>query len=245
MRLRGLFLTVAAAGLAVMAGAAGTAALAGADPDGVAGIGQDAAVPPDGSPQCAGVHRQRVRIDFARRDVPVRYDLTKDTQAITAMGGETMRGAIGRGMTRDSFRARFTVDFIVEHVPGGVCMVPAAVKGEAGFDDMTVYLASDYPEGSCQYRAVKEHEDTHVRINMGALDAAFPRMRAALLAAAQGAAFPLFAPDRDAGKAMGTGQIDAALIREADGFRRAREAGHHMLDSPASYQRTEGECTSW
>lgn len=51
----------------------------------------------------------------------------------------------------------------------GFCTVIEQLDVTIGYDSMEVYIASEYAEGSCEYRVIKSHELNHVLINLSTL----------------------------------------------------------------------------
>jgi hypothetical protein len=62
----------------------------------------------------------------------------------------------------------------------GYCVYLTQIDANFGFRSMDVYVASEYPPGSCEYNAVLDHENQHVAINNRNLRVTAPRVRAEL-----------------------------------------------------------------
>lgn len=69
------------------------------------------------------------------------------------------------GLTLTDFR--FSIRTAVKATTNGdgrFCVYPDRFDIDIGFSDFIVYIDRQYPKGSCEYRAIREHEDTHVSL---------------------------------------------------------------------------------
>src|SRR4029079_10071228 len=95
----------------------------------------------------------------------------------------------------------------------GDCVYLTTIDANFGFRAMDVYVASEYPPGTCEHDAVLDHEKQHVTINLRNLKFTAPRVRAELerlLSLEE----PVFAVDGNAA----TKQRLPALSRAMDGM---------------------------
>lgn len=60
------------------------------------------------------------------------------------------------------------------------CAYPKTVTVKVGYDSIKVYVAKEYRKGSCEWYAVRKHEDQHVRIFRKTLKAYFPAIKKAV-----------------------------------------------------------------
>ena len=109
-----------------------------------------------------------------------------------------------------------------------------------------VFIAREYPVGSCQYKAVLEHEEEHVRVSRQNLEEFAPRIRRALTS--------LLIP---------TGQQPAKVVSAAAARRNVKGISDELLqpiykemmaslvraqkdvDSPVEYARVQRKCKNW
>jgi hypothetical protein len=126
----------------------------------------------------------------------------------------------------------------------GFCVYLTAVDVEFGWRDMQVYVPREYPEGSCEYRAVLDHENQHVANARAVLKDFAPRARARIeIALAESR--PFLARRQDGVTEQAIAPIKARLIalqREFDDLTSARDA---QIDAPSNYAAVTAMCRSW
>lgn len=109
-----------------------------------------------------------------------------------------------------------------------------------------VFIAKEYPVGSCQYKAILEHEEEHVRVSRQNLEDFAPRIRRALTS--------LLIP---------TGQQPAKVISADAARKNVKSISDELLqpvykemmaalvqaqkevDSPKEYARVQSKCDNW
>lgn len=127
---------------------------------------------------------------------------------------------------------------------GQFCAKIAAVEATLGYDVIDVYIASEYPRGSCQYNAVLDHERLHVIVFQDTLNQSFSSVESALRQAAD-TAKPVLV--RDPNKA--TKKFQAVLERAAKPlFHQINETldrDNSALDTLENYEREQDNCVSW
>jgi hypothetical protein len=109
---------------------------------------------------------------------------------------------------------------------------------------MDVYVASDFKPGTCEYRAVLDHENQHVGINNAALKEFAPRFRATLekaLAAQQ----PVFSHDGQAGTDAALEAVQDRMNGHLDQFQQLTAQRNAPLDSQNNYGETAKLCSNW
>lgn len=124
------------------------------------------------------------------------------------------------------------------------CVYLTEVNVEFGWSRVEVYVPSEFPRGSCEYRTVLDHENQHVAINRRLLREFAPRMRARIETILRG--YKPLAVRRPEGSA------DAALDdlnRQMSGMLREFEQLHASrnaaIDSPANYRALAAMCKDW
>jgi hypothetical protein len=110
-----------------------------------------------------------------------------------------------------------------------------------------VYVSSNYPTGSCPYRVILDHENTHVAINQRVF-----RKYAEILKQKIGSDPNL--PTREKpwkvtsvaqGKAMFNDYVERVLGPLFKEFWREERMENAQIDLPSSYRKTSAECTDW
>ena len=127
---------------------------------------------------------------------------------------------------------------------GGYCIYLDKVETEFGWQRMDVFVAADFKPGSCEYRAVLDHENQHVGVNNQSLKAFAPRLRAAfekVLSEQQ----PLFMTDMEAGTDAALGALQRRMSGQLDEFQRITAERNAPLDSDSNYGETAKLCSNW
>ena len=176
------------------------------------------------------------------------YHHNVDILGLPSVGDTLERAPTGHyilGLTKNPTFVRL-VDFRTVNLPlgdGRYCVWVTGVTAQMGDPREDVYIAANYPEGSCEYDAVMRHENRHVAINLEGLREWVPSVRAALSEAAA-RRFPVIADSLGGGRQVGALLFDAvrplfALMNED--LRRRNAA----IDTPESYRATQAECSNW
>jgi hypothetical protein len=117
---------------------------------------------------------------------------------------------------------------------------------EVEFTPVEILLASEYPAGSCEYKATREHEMLHYQD----LQILFIRYRALIIAALRQAGFPTVQRPVFVGSVMeATNQSEARLRSTLQPIyslmKQAREADADARDAPEQRVLTWSKCTDW
>lgn len=202
---------------------------------------------------CAGAARAQCNplgapapIDVAVLQPDIVYHHDVDLAHLQAIGNSAEQAP--RGWTRlgvtvisSGIDLRFVTDRL--RVGGVYCLWVTKVTGTLGSADMNVYVASNYPEGSCEYAVVLAHENAHVRLNLQTLIDWIPRVRDALVTTVD-RKFPMVSP-----AAPTAAEVRAFLLagvsETLDQMNRDMAERNAYLDTPANYQRTAALCRNW
>ena len=75
------------------------------------------------------------------------------------------------GLAVAELGTRFEIKlFIRKSRTPGYCVALAEAKVTVGYTDLTVYISSNYAEGSCEFDAILAHEREHLQINQDVLE---------------------------------------------------------------------------
>ncbi len=132
--------------------------------------------------------------------------------------------------------------------PGKPLVVWAdSVHVDFSITKMNVYVSSQFPEGSCQYRVVLAHENTHVAIN----DRAFVKYQSLMKRALQRdrsiptKAHPIRVGSMEEGKSVIEKRIEGIIVPIFNRFKEEVLRNNAKIDTPASYRRTQAQCSHW
>lgn len=127
---------------------------------------------------------------------------------------------------------------------GRYCSEIASVEATLGYDVIDVYIASEYPRGSCQYTAILDHERLHVGVFQDTIDRYFSRVENVLRRTANSAK-PILGRDPD----QATRKLQAILERAARplfrDINKSLDRGNGALDTRESYEREQDNCLTW
>ena len=148
------------------------------------------------------------------------------------------------GLTTARLAYGFQFDLMANEQAGRVCAAPRQVTLRLGYDQMLVHILDRYRPGSCQYEAVYEHEQEHVRINFDTLQRYLPPIEAAVRRAID-TQFPVRAASTAEAEQMASRILSTALDQAVQVMLADRNARHQQLDSPDSYRWTANRCPTW
>ena len=159
-------------------------------------------------------------------------------------GGQVSSASRPVGLT--TLKAMFSLQGGTTLVPRGegYCAYLSSVEIEFGWEEMNVYIPAEFPEGSCEYRAVLDHENQHVTIIRSSLREFAPGARARVEALLRNAR-PTFTRSNNGSADEVLAPVSAqltALLNEFDTLHSNRSA---VIDTPSNYAAVTGMCKNW
>jgi hypothetical protein len=149
------------------------------------------------------------------------------------------------GLTSSSYETRYQVKVQTRKIGRNrYCAQLLSVEAWAGFTGMTVYVAREYKRGSCQYRAILDHEHQHVAINRRVFQKYLPKIEKTLRATARKMGPFVASSPNGAGKIV-TNRLKAALRPTASALDRALDKSNANIDTKANYKRVNARCRKW
>ena len=194
----------------------------------------------DASDLCAQLQPPSVTVK--RRDEALVVSSEYGYRELTHLGADIAhKGNAVLGLTRGKTRVRFLIqtDRYVDRSGRWECASPK-ITVTYGFNPLAVYIAKEFPKGSCAYDEVLKHEMRHVDANRAHLAAIEPKIREALVKrfvtgdywrGAVGSSTKQLQRERDA-------RWLPFIRREID----RGTAAQAEIDSPAEYQRVSQAC---
>jgi hypothetical protein len=182
-----------------------------------------------------------VRIDFP----PVNFS---HSQSIAELGKISGGGHHRRilGLMKPDIRLRTLPKAEGMSKGGKYCFWITGFEVILRYAQVDVYVAREYPEGSCQYNAVYAHEMEHVEVARRNLEIFAPRIRAAL---ESGSVPTAQTPVIVASAADATRDVQAIsnenLRPVYRSMLRALRAAQAVVDSPQSYANVFRKCPTW
>jgi len=174
-----------------------------------------------------------------------------EPRVLSALSSTELRAAVGEDATdghlhhlgitvsRVEWRSEITVRS--QGVVGGpVCALPAELQITLLHAEHSIRLAREVPRDGCLAREVLAHERRHAEVNQRTLREAAATLRTT--AQRWAARAEVRAPDVAAAAAALQDDLEAAVEPVLERLRRAREAGHGLIDTPAEYRRLGSVC---
>jgi hypothetical protein len=129
---------------------------------------------------------------------------------------------------------------------GKKCFWVKGIDAVMVYRSMTIYVASEYKKGSCEYRQILKHEKQHVenaRLNLLRFE---PRVRRALVSRA----IPRPSQPKQIGASKNAKvemeRLYAKLLKPVYvDMLKSLNASQSRMDSPASYARAHRKCSNW
>ena len=126
----------------------------------------------------------------------------------------------------------------------GYCVYLTSVDVDFGWNRVEVYVPSEFPEGSCEYKVILDHENQHVAINRTLLREFAPRLRAQVEKILAGTK-PFYTRNRAGGADAVLENLNnqlSGMLKEFEALQASRNAG---IDSPANYKALSAMCKGW
>ena len=127
---------------------------------------------------------------------------------------------------------------------GRYCAVPDRVSINLGYPQFTIYIDRRYRRGSCEYRAISEHEELHVAIYRQQLDRLISWVRGRMAREISRLA-PVIAVSPRYGAEKIKRRLSLKLAPLIKRLQRATAVGNRGIDTRASYVRVQSRCRNW
>jgi hypothetical protein len=151
--------------------------------------------------------------------------------------------AVTRGLTSSEIQATARYELLEQTSPkSGRCTALSKVTARFAIPTATVRIDRRYRPGSCEYSAVLEHEQEHVRITRETLQRWEDRMRqqlASALTSWRDRWLPA-AVEREIKAA-----VDHAIANLVRQIQADADRQHAAIDMPAAYENVRRRCSGW
>lgn len=190
---------------------------------------------------------------FARQD-PVKYNLQITQAQLNMRAGGLLKssaaihgdgGSIG-GLTEGLINSQMQMEFSSQSQNGITCIHPSKITVNIKYQP-TILIPREYPQGSCNFRAVLQHEAKHVRTDQGVIRKYIPVFKSSLTNSAGGLLSNRPFPTGQTQAAAQ--QMEALLKKTLDNVMKTLSAERETLqtnvDTPGEYARVQSLCSKW
>ena len=127
------------------------------------------------------------------------------------------------------------------------CVWAESVDVEFSYTKMDVYVSSQYPESSCPYRVILEHENQHVAINQGVLRKYVNLMKQAIRKdrTIPTKTRPLSAASFKEGQDIISARIARIIQPLYQHYKREVLGANRKIDTMRNYRRIQAKCKGW
>ncbi len=178
------------------------------------------------------------------------YDYNLGVEQIEALAqkkAKSVHGTLGRvrGLTAAQMQIQFSNGVNIQRLGNNrFCLVLADVTAVLGYTRTTVYVDRRYRRGTCEFNAILDHENTHVKINREMLKRSAPGLKAALEKAVTRVS-ALVADNVTTGKKQQMALLQKQIAAQIETSNAARDRANAVIDTLASYRATQAKCRNW
>ena len=198
-------------------------------------------------PRPPGIPEPRLEFSVTQSQLVLHHDV--DLLGLPRIQGhvETVPpGSALQGLTFSNDKLEIGISWRMQRFSNGnVCLWIDKVTATLGLPEQQVYVAANYPEGSCEYRAILAHENRHVAINRDTVQAHVPAIRQALLEGIR-ASNPLFL-STEPDKQLLARRLQSFTNMEFQVMRAELRQRNGAIDTPEAYrqQQKDSGCRNW
>jgi len=124
------------------------------------------------------------------------------------------------------------------------CAYPRAFDITIGYKGFKVYIDRRYGKGSCEYRAILEHENTHVSLYRSNMARNLPDLQRAVYSKAR-SIVPVIVNSPQQGARYMQKQMERKLKPLVARLNRGAEIANARIDTLISYKKVQARCRNW
>lgn len=173
-----------------------------------------------------------------------RYD--RDRNQLTAMStqpGTSKHGRVTLGLTVPKIGTKWQIGWSTLSRGPTHCAYITKANVSLSIDSMTVYVARNYPQGSCEFGAVLVHENEHVRLYRSIMQANAPKLED-LLRQELSRMGPTLIRGSDS-RPPSTERLNRVVETFVNRMYQEFERANGAIDTPENYERTHRRCQNW
>lgn len=151
---------------------------------------------------------------------------------------------VGITETQISHRTSATYTICSDSRKREQCLYLTEASLDVSYQNTTVYIAKQYPPGSCEYRAIYQHEAEHVRILNSHQSRFKPIFRANLLHI-MNTIRPVSSRDPQRGKQKMSQQLQRRMKKKFRSLEKSLKRAHAAIDTARNYAKIQSKCRNW
>jgi hypothetical protein len=149
------------------------------------------------------------------------------------------------GLTLTDFKYSIKTSVRLVPIKGGrYCAEPVTYDLSIGYSDFLVYIDRKYRRGSCEFRAILNHENAHVALYRGYLTRYLPTIRR-LARNAAGGVRPVVVSTPDLGAKYIQDRVQRRIVPLIKKLNKEADASNARIDTPQSYRNIQMLCDKW
>lgn len=186
-----------------------------------------------------------IKVTLTTKNAKPVYDYSLTVKQIERMAGPKGPHHRPVGLTQTTLQHGLNANIIMrDDGSGRRCAYLTDVDIHIGYVQTIVYIAREYRPNSCQYRAIREHEDQHVRVYLAALSRSLAKV-GELVSGAANSIPPMSTSSMVAAKGTVQARLDRAIASGLEVVTKGAAADNAALDTPRSYARIRARCRNW
>ncbi len=173
---------------------------------------------------------------------------TAEIESISADGGQHENYHID-GLTQSGFslETHYEFNYSKKMFRDIYCLWVENLRVEFSYTTMTVYVSTQYPEDSCEYKTTLDHENQHVQIHRDIYEKYQKLLRSAV-SSSSGIPLmnnPVTVKSLEEGKARISELISGATDPVFNQFQQELSQEQMKLDTTENYHTMQGMCNHW
>lgn len=149
------------------------------------------------------------------------------------------------GLTLTEFKYTLKTSVKILKIPGGYfCAYPISYDLKIGYEDFLVFIDRRYKPGTCEHKAVLEHENSHVRLYKHHLKKHLPYIKKYARNATLNVG-TVVVSSPDLGSKHIQGKFQRRIIPLIKKMNREANLSNARIDTPQSYKKLQSLCKNW
>jgi hypothetical protein len=191
---------------------------------------------------------ENIPVSIQDTSIPLEFDFTQSEQNISEIAQQAESNIVSensqvRGLTLLKLDTNLQADIEIIQSGNNFCGYPKSVILQEGYSPLKVYVENIYPQYSCPFKAILEHEERHVRIDAQTLLDNQPLLIQDLTQSVSGKTYT--GSDASNVREQIMSDLSNGLQIALQNYSDNRDRLNAINDSPPSINGTIAECNDW